>query len=174
MKYCRLLLRKIHLNDASAAPKDIARAESLWVIEAQLMLSRSKNFGQWEKKFDLFQDDDKIWRCGGRIQNASIPYCTMHPVLLTKDHFLAELLVRRAHERVMHSGVKSTLTELRSQYWIVRGRSFVKQIIGGCVLCKRLEGSHIVLLLRLPCPLPSRRSTAIHAHWNRLCRSTLR
>ena len=37
----------------------------------------------------------------------------------------------------MHSGVKSTLTEVRSRYWIVKGRQFVRKIIFRCVRCRK-------------------------------------
>ena len=40
----------------------------------------------------------------------------------------------------MHGGVKATLTELRSQFWILKGRSFVKQLLRKCNVCKRFEG----------------------------------
>ena len=40
----------------------------------------------------------------------------------------------------MHCGIKQTLTELRGEYWIVRGRSFVKKLISSCVTCKKIHG----------------------------------
>ena len=32
------------------------------------------------------------------------------------------------------------LTELRAEYWIVRGRNFVKKLIRSCNICKRFHG----------------------------------
>ena len=49
-------------------------------------------------------------------------------------------LLRGAHERVLHDGVKETLMELRSRYWIVKGRSFVKSVVRQCTTCQRFEG----------------------------------
>ena len=46
----------------------------------------------------------------------------------------------RAHERVLHNGVRETLTELRSMFWIIRGRSVVKSTIRQCTVCLRYEG----------------------------------
>ena len=40
----------------------------------------------------------------------------------------------------MHGGVKETLTELRSKYWFVRGRQFVRKIIHRCVTCHKVKG----------------------------------
>ena len=44
------------------------------------------------------------------------------------------------HRRVMHSGVKETLAELRSAYWLVRGRQFVRKVIHRCLTCRKFKG----------------------------------
>ena len=41
---------------------------------------------------------------------------------------------------MIHGGVKSTLTELRSRFWIVQGRQFVRKLLYECVVSRRLEG----------------------------------
>jgi len=41
---------------------------------------------------------------------------------------------------MIHGGVKSNLTELRSRFWIVQGRQFVRKLLYECVVCRRLEG----------------------------------
>ena len=129
LKFCQILLRKIHPNGVvNATPDNCAKAEILWIVKSQQMMERDKNFSQWRRQLGLFQDENQIWRCRGRIQNAEVPFSTMHPILLDRNHFLSILAVRRAHERVMHGDVKATLTELRSQFWILKGRSFVEQL----------------------------------------------
>ena len=40
----------------------------------------------------------------------------------------------------MHDGVKETLTELRSTFWLARGRQVVKKLLYSCVTCRRHEG----------------------------------
>ena len=50
------------------------------------------------------------------------------------------LIVQSAYLKVQHNGVKETLTEIRSKYWIVGGRRIVKSIVHRCVLCSRFEG----------------------------------
>ncbi len=95
----------------------------------------------WEKQLSLFEDDGGILRCRGRIENASnLSYSTKHPVILPGDHHLTFLYILRAHARVFHNGVKETLAELRSQFWVVKGRSVVKQIFRRCYVCRRYEG----------------------------------
>ena len=119
---------------------ELAHAETLWVKESQICLTKEPKFACWKKQFNLFLDPLGIWRCGGRILNADISYATKHPALLPKDHHLTKLLLLRAHDRAFHNGVKETLTEMRSKYWVVKGRSYTKKILGQCVLCRRFEG----------------------------------
>lgn len=40
----------------------------------------------------------------------------------------------------MHNGVKDTLTELRTRFWLVKGRHTVRKIIHNCVICRKFEG----------------------------------
>ena len=151
LKFGRHLLQTIR-PDASALD-DRAKAEILWIIESQKVLVNDSNFSQWKKQFTLFLDHNKIWRCGGRIQNADVSFSAQHPILLHKSHTLTTLLVRQAHERVMHGGLKSTLTELRSRYWIVKGRNVIKRILSSCKVCRRYEGKPYTA--PFPPPLPS-------------------
>ena len=149
---CRLFRSTIQSKVTTDDQDDRTKAESLWIIDSQLVLVKEKAFSIWKGQFNLFQDEKRIWRCGGRIQNADLTYSTKHPILIARSHYLATLLVWRAHERVFHGGVKSTLTELRSQFWIICGRSLVKQLIGKCVICRRFEGKPYNA--PIPPPLP--------------------
>ena len=79
----------------------------------------------------------------GRLQNTDISYSAKHPVLLPRSHPFTALIVCDAHHRVFHNGVKETLTEVRSKYWIVKGRSLTRAIIRRCTTCKRFEGAPI-------------------------------
>ena len=49
-------------------------------------------------------------------------------------------MILNCHDQVMHNGVVETLVEVRSKYWVVKGRQTVKNIISKCVVCKKLEG----------------------------------
>lgn len=82
----------------------------------------------------------------GRLDNADLPYTTRHPALLYKQHHLTFLITQDAHDRVKHNGVKETLIEIRSKYWIVKGRQFVRKVIHKCTVCHKFEG--------LPQPAP--------------------
>ena len=136
---------------ATTASQDLAGAEVLWIKAAQTELASDNNFEKLKKQFNLFEDRG-VWRCGGRLAYADVPFQEKYPVLLPKNHHLATLVVRAAHERVFHNGVKDTLTEVRSRFWILKGRALVKKIVHQCVVCRKSEGNPY--LGPSPPPLP--------------------
>ena len=119
---------------------DVKRAEVLWIKEIQRSLVSNKNFENWKREFAIFIDDQGVMRCGGRITNSEAPYSAKHPILLDASHRLTELIILDSHRRVMHNGMKDTLTDLRGRYWLVRGRQTVKRILHKCVVCRKHEG----------------------------------
>lgn len=64
----------------------------------------------------------------------------MESVLLPKKHRFTELVILDSHETVKHNGVRETLTEVRANYWIIKGRQAVKALLPRCVICKKLLG----------------------------------
>ena len=101
-----------------------------WLKKLQLILIEMKEFELWKQQFGLFKDSDGLWRCRGRLSNAELP----------KDHHITKLIIWDCHFRVMHSGTKATLTELRSRYWIISGRQTVRKLLYGCTVCRRYQG----------------------------------
>ena len=154
LKFCALLRNAVH-SISDDAHWDIHIIEEKWIVESQRFLEREKNFKNWRREFELFKDERGIWRCKGRIQNAQVPYSTKHPILLLNNHHLTLLFVVKAHELVLHNGVKETLTELGSKFWIVKGRSYVKKVLRECRICRRHEGK--TYRAPPPPPLPSLR-----------------
>lgn len=138
LKFIRLLKKVAQSPELTV--QDVAEAEEMWIRENQFSLALNSKFSTWKVQFGLFQDERGLWRCGGRLHNANVPFTSKHPVLLDKKHHLTFLIVSEAHRRVQHNGVKETLTEVRSKYWIVGGRSVVRLHIHKCVTCRRFEG----------------------------------
>ena len=138
--------------EASEEANYTQRAELLWIQAAQAKLLEDPHFENLMGQFRLFLDENGIWRCGGCLSMAELPYGVKHPILLPRQHHLTTLIVRRAHSRVLHNGVKETLIEVRSKFWIVKGRAFVKKCLHHCVTCKQFEGRPLVG--PTPPPLP--------------------
>ena len=85
-------------------------------------------------------DDAGLWRCKGRLRCADLPEDAKHPMLLPSGRYFTTLLVLDCHQRVKHGGIKETLTELRTRFWTVKGRSVMKKILHQCVICNRHNG----------------------------------
>ena len=134
------LLKEGTVCHGEVTEDEIAHAELQWLRSVQKNLKAQANYGHLEHEFGLYEDENEIVRCKGRIANADLPYETRFPALLPRDHYISTLLVRQAHERVHHSKVAATLAQLRMRFWIVRGRQLVKKITSRCTVCRRYEG----------------------------------
>ena len=138
LKFARLL--KVKTRGNSESVNDLLEAERYWLRESQFSLLSNERYSAWKQQFRLFTDRSGLLRCQGRLANADIPYETRYPVLLSPTHHLTTLIVKECHEQVKRNGVKETLTQLRSRYWLVKGRSLVRKLIYRCVICRRIEG----------------------------------
>ena len=120
--------------------EELSDAESLWIKHVQKYVREEENFGQTRHSLGLFEDYRDTLRCGGRLHNAPLPYPARFPAILPRKHQFTVLMIKRSHSNVMHNGVKETLTDLRSRFWVVRGRQTVRDVISPCATCKKLEG----------------------------------
>ena len=88
-----------------------------------------------------FMDSDGLWRVGGRLRNAFIPFDNKHPVILPKEAGLARLMVDHYHKKVKHQGRFITHSALRlAGYFIPAARKLVSSVIKSCAICRHLRG----------------------------------
>ena len=87
------------------------------------------------KELGLFIGESGILRCQGRLDNSKLPFDMRNPALLPSKHYFTSLVIKEVHCRVMHSGVRMTLTTLREAFWVPRGREVVKRLIKQCFVC---------------------------------------
>lgn len=110
------------------------------------------------KSLGLYHDPEtRLIHCRGGLSNSAMSVSAQFPILLPRRSWLTTLLVRKAHTHVLHGGVADTLSSLREQYWIPRGRQVIKGLLRPCVVCKTIEGRPF----KLPGPpsLPKERVT---------------
>ena len=143
---------KKRLVDGVIRHEEVDCARELWIKEVQKSVYNNKNFDQVKISLSLFTDDKGILRCGGRLKNAPIPYDARLPIFLPRCSRLTYLVINDCHLKVLHNGVRDTLTELRSRFWVTKGRQTVKTAIGKCSVCKKLEGRSYAV--PPPPPLP--------------------
>ncbi|XP_064486068.1 uncharacterized protein LOC135398613 [Ornithodoros turicata] len=126
---------------------EIRRAENYWIRQVQAesfseeleAVKSSWHLKVTSKLRDLhpYLDKDGILRITGRLQRGEESEEVKHPIVLPKDHRFTQLLIVRAHRRLLHSGVRDTLVELRELYWIIQARQAVKKELYKCHRCRR-------------------------------------
>ena len=117
-----------------------SQAKKLWIEHVQKEILKSDKYSQMKSSLGLYQDDEGMLRCRGRIGLSSLPHDTPFPILFPRGHHFTKLVILNCHDQVMHNGVVETLVQVRLKYWVVKGRQTVKNIISTCVVCKKLEG----------------------------------
>ena len=121
-------------------PSDIENAELEWIMIAQKEFSSNKSyFNQLKFKFGVFFNNQNILLCGGRIKFSNLPENSKNPIFLPKQSHFSHLIILFSHVQIKHGGIKDTISQARSQYWIISITQLVKSIIKKCFLCQRLE-----------------------------------
>ncbi|XP_057337711.1 uncharacterized protein LOC130675843 [Microplitis mediator] len=84
-----------------------------------------------------FIDQHGLLRVAGRLKHAPISFTEKHPILLPSNHQVTDLIIRDIHKNSHHSGIQSTLSNLRHRFWILDGKNQVRRIVRRCVECIR-------------------------------------
>ena len=119
----------------------------LWICNLQRKFSSSVEFNKTKESLGVYVHEDGYLRCKGRLNRGKLPFDTKLLILIPNSHHFTDLVVESAHEKVYHNGVRETLLEIRSKYWIPKGRQTVNRILSKCLLFRKLQ--------RLPCPSPA-------------------
>ncbi len=77
----------------------------------------------------LTLDENNLLRACGRMEHSELPTNQKFPILLpTQDHFTT-LIVQHFHIKLHHVGVKHTLSEIRKEFWVIKGRQTITRIL---------------------------------------------
>jgi hypothetical protein len=104
------------------------------------------------RQLNIEIDNFGILRCVGRLKFADLSTEAIQPILLPKSDYITGLVIKETHERLFHSGVSHTLSQLRREYWVPQGRNAVRKIINRCLLCRRNKGPPFALPKMPPWP----------------------
>ena len=78
---------------------------------------------------------------GSRLRNSTMQAQLKHPLILPQNHHIVVLLVRHFHAMSGHSGREHVMSLMRERYWVIGGRTAVRQVLRNCFVCKRLSAS---------------------------------
>lgn len=110
------------------------------------------------RKLDPFLDKDHLLRVGGRVERCSeLTFDARHQVIIPFQDPLTDLIIRDAHETNFHSQISRTLYDVRTRYWILKGRRAVERIVRKCELCLKRYAKPLTPQMA---PLPAARLQA--------------
>jgi hypothetical protein len=151
----------------------VARFASEELDEAELTIYRQLQKEKYPKAYETLQlglpihqkekiaslnpvwdERDKLIRISGRVILALRDKNIEPPILLPANHKIVSFIIADKHESLHHAGVKTTLSELKERFWIVRGRQQTKKELFKCVKCKKLSSPPFN---ELAAPLPLNR-----------------
>lgn len=84
---------------------------------------------------------DGVLRVGGRLSRADLPEDAKHPIILSKNFHISDILLRHIHQEVGHGGRNYMLSRLRQNYWITGATTAIRRILSKCVICRRLQAA---------------------------------
>ena len=123
-----------------------SQMESYGTTLARLQDDRTEGIASNDPLLPLnpFIDADGLLRVGGRPRNAWLPFAQKQPVILFHRHPLASLVILHFHEKALHQGRHLTSGALcDAGYHIHKGTKLLKNLLHGCVTCRRLRASPI-------------------------------
>ncbi|GBM67651.1 hypothetical protein AVEN_221435-1 [Araneus ventricosus] len=86
-----------------------------------------------------FSDEQDILRVGGRLKNSNLPIERKHPILLPYNNHFSDLIINHFHVLYLHTGAEATLANIRTKFWLINGRNYVRKIIRKCVPCLKVD-----------------------------------
>uniref|UniRef100_A0A1I7VKQ3 Integrase catalytic domain-containing protein n=1 Tax=Loa loa TaxID=7209 RepID=A0A1I7VKQ3_LOALO len=130
LKFIRLTTK----TDYHGYTEDYKLSEWLLIRQAQSEGVNDDEINKWNL---FYTEDDKLWRSASRLENSELPETSKYPIYLPRHNPITELIILQQHENLCHAGITHTLSELRSRFWIPKGRTEVKRMINKCRICKR-------------------------------------
>ena len=118
---------------------EIRQAEMIWIKNVQEALVDSPICRKVSEQLGIVSQDG-ILVCKGRLENSDLGISGKFPIILPRDNKFTEMIILDCHEKVYHCKVRGTLAEVRSRFWITRGRQYVKKVLKHCFICRKLEG----------------------------------
>ncbi|XP_076660392.1 uncharacterized protein LOC143363737 [Halictus rubicundus] len=133
-------------NPSALLPIEIRQARTYWLKHIQqtvLPVEFQRLYGKHPLprqspvlSLNPYLDSEGLIRVGGRLQNSALPEETKHPIILA-SHPLVSLLISHLHRSLLHAGPQLTLAKLRQEFWLLRARPTVRQVLYKCVICAR-------------------------------------
>ena len=118
--------------------------------EQKAFLSNDDIKRKFANNLSVFLDNNGLLRVKGRLQNSLLPYKAKFPILLNKNGLLVRAIIFDCHRKVLNSGLKDTLNELRFNFWVTQGRRVVNSVISKCLIYYKQQSKRFGVLSMSP------------------------
>jgi hypothetical protein len=125
--------------------------KAFWTLQLGLQIHRKEKIASLRPVWD---NRDRLIRVTGRVALALRDRDIQPPILLPANDPVVTMLITNKHVFNSHTGVKTTLSELKEKYWIVKGRQQVRNVLYACVKCQKLTSPPF---RQIAAPLPANR-----------------
>jgi hypothetical protein len=125
--------------------------KAFWTLQRGLEIHPKEKIASLRPVWD---NRDRLIRVTGRVALALRDRDIQPPILLPANHPVVTMLIINKHVFNSHTGVKTTLSELKEKYWIVKGRQQVRNVWYTCVKCQKLTSPPF---RQIAAPLPANR-----------------
>ena len=131
--------------------RELADAEKFWVLSAQQECfydeMASLRDGKEPSSRQLlslhpFLDEKGLLRVGGTCRLSQ-----SEPMVLPGKHRVTRMIIRQAHEDLLHAGPTRVAAFLSSRFCILGARRAIRSVTRSCVVCRRVAGKPTSQLL---------------------------
>ncbi|GBM14542.1 hypothetical protein AVEN_249441-1 [Araneus ventricosus] len=110
--------------------------------------------GNEKLNLQTFLDSDGLLRVKTKISQRSDIPTFRFPILLPSKHAVIGKHIFEKHVELSHAGIQILMSSLRENYWILKSRKTIRQVIRTCVICQRFASRPIEVV---SAPLPEDR-----------------
>ncbi|GBN73237.1 hypothetical protein AVEN_155507-1 [Araneus ventricosus] len=110
--------------------------------------------GNGKLNLQTFLDSDGLLRVKTKISQRSDIPTFRFPILLPSKHAVIGKLIFEKHVELSHAGIQILMSSLRENYWILKSRKTIRQVIRTCVICQRFASRPLEVV---SAPLPEDR-----------------
>ena len=117
-------LTKNEVNVGRLSFDEIEKAEMEWIKCSQKGLKDNSDYKKYKEQLGIVSENG-ILVCKGRLEFSELEMSTKTPIILPKNTRFTMLVVMDFHQKVHHCKVNATLAELRTRFWVTKGRQYV-------------------------------------------------
>ncbi|XP_055944564.1 uncharacterized protein LOC129975526 [Argiope bruennichi] len=91
------------------------------------------------KNMQTFKDDSDILKVRTKLILGDEEENFKCPILLPGNHEIIRRLIHQKHCELQHAGLRTLISNLRENYWIISVNKIAKQVSSHCITCKRFK-----------------------------------